>query len=149
MRKKLITGLLALLLVFSSGLATYASDYQILNPNRKAYSTRNKVVLLNGRAPTNTRVIIDLYGTTDLTRRNFNLGNLPRNRDYIRRSSTETRSGNMGYFQKELNLTPGVNKINVSFRSLRGGQTRASEEIIVYVYDHARLMGQRTLIRFR
>lgn len=149
MKKKLIAGLLALILVFTSGLAIYASDYQILNPNKKAYSTRNKVVLLNGRAPTNTRLIIDLYGTTDLTRRNFNLANLPGEEDYIKRLTTETKSGNMGYFQKELDLTPGVNKINVSFRNLSGRSNKESEEIIVYVYDHSRLIDQRTLIRFR
>lgn len=133
----------------SSGLATYASEYEILNPNKQAYSTRNRVVLLNGRAPTNTRVSIDLYGTTDLTRRNFNLANLPKEGDYIKRLTTEARSGNMGYFQKELNLTPGVNKINVSFENLRGQKTIETEEIIVYLYDHSRLIDQRVLIRFR
>lgn len=137
------------MLVFASASTTYASEYQVLNPSKKAFSTRNRVVLVNGKAPTDTRVIIDLYGTTDLTRKSFNLANLPKNEDYIKRLTTEARSGNMGFFQKELELALGVNKLNISFRNVRNTNGQGSEEIIIYVYDQSNLINQKTLINLR
>ena len=74
------------------------------------------------------------YGTTDLTRRNFNLDNLPLAEDYILIHTDSVISGNMGFFQKQLDLVRGINKINIDF----GVEGVANKEIIVYKYDVAR-----------
>ena len=43
-------------------------------------------------------------------------------------------SGNMGFFQKQLDLVRGINKINIDF----GVEGVANKEIIVYKYDVVR-----------
>ena len=146
MKKKYIVGLLliiTILSIVSFGNAS-AQTYEVINPEKKAYSTMNKVVLVNGKAPTGTTITIDLYGTTDLTRKTFNLGNLPKDEDYIKRLTESATSGNMGFFQKELALVLGVNKVVIQF-----DETDLSEEIIIYVYDKSNLSQDRMLINLK
>lgn len=123
MWKRILACLLIVLSVvsFSSmGFATNLVDttkYEILNPEKSSYSTNDKVILINGKAPSGTEVKIDVYGTTDLSKEgNFTLDKLPTEKDYILLLSETTVSGNMGLFQKQLDLLKGVNKIVIDFQ---------------------------------
>ncbi|HEY4544349.1 MAG TPA: hypothetical protein VIG40_06860 [Tissierellaceae bacterium] len=142
MKNKLTMIFLVMILILSFSSSVFASDkYEILNPEKSAFSTKNKVVLVNGKAPTDTKVILDLYGTTDLTRKNFNLANLPKEEEFIKRATEEIKSGNMGFFKKEVDLILGINKIVVKF-----DKTDVAKEIIIYVYDKSTLPTESTLI---
>ncbi|MBU5424785.1 hypothetical protein KQI41_00065 [Tissierella pigra] len=105
------------------------TKYQVINPEKKAYSTEDKITFINGKAPSGTEVTIEVYGTTDLTRKNFDLLKLPDEDDYIEISSDTIKSGNMGFFDKELELVTGINKIIVIFEV----EDVPPIEIIVYV----------------
>lgn len=109
------------------------TKYQVTNPKKDDYSTEDRIVAINGKAPTGTSVSIEVYGTTDLTKKNFNLDKLPSNKDYIEVFSETIKSGNMGLFQKELNLVMGINKIIINY----GIEEVSPEERIIYVYDKA------------
>ncbi|MDY0236000.1 MAG: hypothetical protein RBR71_08225 [Gudongella sp.] len=146
MIKKMIFSLVFFIAFLSVGQTSYATstinqvttttaiEYEIIKPERKSYSSSEKVVLINGKAPSGTEVTIEMYGTTDLTRRNFNLDNLPLKDDYIMISTESVISGNMGFFQKQLNLVSGINRIIINF----GVEGVEDEEIIVYKYDVVR-----------
>ncbi len=112
------------------------TKYEILNPEKVSYSTRDRVVLINGKAPSGTEVTINVYGTTDLTRSKFNLDTLPGEKDYIFLLSEKVTSGNLGLFQKQLNLVKGINKIVINF----GVEGVENKEIIVYVYNRSILV---------
>ncbi len=112
------------------------TKYQILNPEKVSYSTRDRVVLINGKAPSGTEITINLYGTTDLTRSKFNLDTLPGPRDYILLSSEKVTSGNLDLFQNQLDLVKGINRISINF----GVEGVENKEIIVYVYNRDRLV---------
>jgi len=145
--RRIIASFLLVLTVlsFTGGSSAYASsNYKVLNPEKNAFSTMNKVVLVNGKAPTGTKVIMEVHGTTDLSRKNFNLANLPKDKDYIKRLTESAEAGNMGFFQKELALALGVNKVVVKF-----DKTKLSEEIIIYVYDKTNLEQDRKLINLK
>lgn len=144
MWKKLLVSFfigVSLLGISSLGYATEATNkvkieqksnkYKITNPGKTSYSTEDKVAFINGTAPARTSIVIEVYGTTDLTKKNFNLDKLPTEKDYIKIFNETIQSGNMGFFQKQLNLVMGVNKIIIDFKS-EGVQPY---EIIVYVYD--------------
>lgn len=143
MLKKIVASILIGLSLFSlstSGYATNVIDitkYAIINPEKLSYSTADKVILINGKAPSETEVIINVYGSTDitLTRRTFNLNNLPTEKDYILNVSEKVTSGNMGLFQKQMNLVKGINKLVIDY----GVLGVAPVEIIVYVYDRVRI----------
>lgn len=109
------------------------SKYRITNPEKTSYSTEDKVAFINGVAPPRTSIAIKIYGTTDLTKKNFNLDKLPSDKDYIKIFEETIQSGNMGFFQKQLDLVMGINKININF----GVEGKKPYEIIVYVYDKA------------
>lgn len=113
-----------------------ASKYEILNPEKISYSTRDRVVLINGKAPAGTEITINLYGTTDLTRSRFNLDKMPTQDDYILLSTEGITSGNLNLFQKQLDLVKGINKIMINF----GVEGVENKEIIVYVYNRNRLV---------
>lgn len=113
--------------------STGNNRYRVTNPGRTAYSTENKVAFINGQAPAKTSITIKVFGTTDLTRKNFNLNNLPSNSDYIEIFRETITAGNMGFFQKQLDLVSGVNKIVITFHR----QGVKPHEIVVYVYDKA------------
>lgn len=140
MIRKMIFSLILLVAFMSIGEITYATstataaEYDIIKPDKKIYSSSEKVILINGKAPSGTEVTINIYGTTDLNSRNFNLGNLPSQGDYILIDTESVKSGNMGFFQKQLDLVRGINKIYINF----GVAGVANREIIVYKYDVVR-----------
>ena len=148
MWKKIVASILIGLSLFSistSGYATNVIDttkYAIINPEKLSYSTADKVILINGKAPSDTEVIINVYGSTDLTltRKIYNLDKLPNENEYILVVSEKIISGNMGLFQKQLNLVKGINKIVIDY----GVEGVAPVEIIVYVYDRIRTTTQQT-----
>ena len=109
------------------------TKYEVTNSEKSAYSTEDKVTLISGKAPTGTPVLIEVFGTTDLTKKGFNLDKLPTDREYIEVFSETVESGNMGFFQKQLNLVMGINKVVVDF----GVDEVSPVEIIIYVYDRA------------
>ncbi len=91
------------------------SKYELINPEKRAYTSKDKVTFINGKAPSDTKISIIVYGTTDLTRKNFDLHTLPKEDDYIESYSEEVVSGNMGFFDKQLDLVGGINKIILNF----------------------------------
>ncbi len=105
------------------------SKYQVINPEKDAYSTEDKVAFINGKAPSGTSIVIKVYGTTDLTRKNFNLLKLPSEDDYIEIFAETVKSGNLGFFDTQLDLVTGINKIVIEF----GVDGVPSHEIIIYV----------------
>lgn len=107
--------------------------YEITKPEKMSYSTEDKIALINGKAPVKTSITITVYGTTDITKRNFNLEKLPTDKDYVEIFTETIKSGNMGLFQKQLDLVMGINKIIIDF-NVEGEEPR---EIIVLVYDKA------------
>ena len=114
-------------------LQSDGKKYEITKPESMSYSTEDKVALINGKAPVQTSITITVYGTTDITRKNFNLEKLPTDKDYVEIFTETIKSGNMGLFQKQLDLVMGINKIIIDF-NVEGEEAK---EIIVLVYDKA------------
>lgn len=114
-------------------LKTNVAGYEVINPDRDSFSTKDRVALINGKAPANTPVTIKLFGTTDLTRKNFNLNKLPSDKDYVEISKETIYAGNLGFFQKQQDLVMGINKIQINF----GAEGVEPIEIMVYVYEKA------------
>lgn len=139
--------MIALSLLSLSGL-TYATNvvdqtkYEVLNPEKSSYSTRDRVILINGKAPSGTEITIDVYGTTDLTRSAFNLDKLPTEKDYILLLTETVTSGNLGLFQKQMDLVKGINKIVVKF-NVEGVEPK---EFIVFVHNRNRIIINRESI---
>lgn len=105
------------------------SKYQLINPEDRSYTSKEKVAFINGKAPSGTSITIEVYGTTDLTRKNFNLSKLPTEEDYIEIFSETIEAGNMGFFDKQLDLVTGINRIIVNFNV----EAVPSQEIIIFV----------------
>lgn len=139
MWKKLVICTLIALCIIGIGIyddTAYAtkvdtSKYEVLNPTKNSFSITDKVYLINGKAPTGTDVTIEVYGTTDLTKKSFNLDRLPTEDDYIEIFSETVTSGNMGFFQKQIDLVMGINKVVVTFDI----EEVISREYIIFVYD--------------
>lgn len=151
MKKKVLVSLILAIAIFSFVKTSYATSviptpvvttetaiapeiaaqYQIIKPDKQTYSSSERVILINGKAPSGTEVTINVYGTTDLTRRSFNLDRLPSEQDYILLVTDKVTSGNMGFFQKQLDLVRGINKIVIDF----GVEGIEKSEFIVYTYD--------------
>lgn len=112
-------------------LKSDGKKYEITKPEKLSYSTENKIALINGKAPAKTSIMIRIFGTTDVTKKNFNLDKLPSEKDYIEIFTETIKSGNMGIFQKQLDLVMGINKIIIDFEG------EEAKEIIIYVYDKA------------
>lgn len=144
MWKKIIAGLIigiGIIALSSYGHAQKATDnvkveqevdlskYEIIRPEKRAYSIEEKIDFINGIAPPGTTITIEVYGTTDLTRKNFNLLVLPSEEDYIEVYSDTIVSGNSGTFSKQLELVTGINKVIIRF----GVEGVPAEEIIIYV----------------
>ena len=109
-----------------------SDKYQIKSPEKDMFASPDKTVLVSGTAPKDTNVIIEAFGTTDMTGNNFNLTNLPDEKDYIRRFKETIKVGGMGCFKKELNLILGVNKIVVTFKN---AEDEVIGQKIIYVSD--------------
>ena len=115
--------------------------YEITKPEKLSYSTEDKIALINGKAPVKTSITITVYGTTDITKKNFNLEKLPTDEDYVEIFTETIKSGNMGLFQKQLDLVMGINKIIIDF-NVEGEEPK---EIIVLVYDKAPTLSELIL----
>lgn len=138
MLKKIMISLLVLFAIINIGSISEAtgvdlSKYEIINPVEQSSSTLEKNILVNGKAPTGTNISIDVFITTDLTRKNFDLSKLPENKDYINRETVSLKAGNMGYFQHEISLGLGINKISLDF----GVEGLEPREFIIYVFDNS------------
>lgn len=107
------------------------SKYELFTPEKPLYSTENKNLQLSGKAPSGSEIKLEVFGTTDLTRKNFNLTKLPSEKDYIQVIDEVITSGNMGFFQKQIELVMGINKVIIDF----GVEGVNPVEIIIYVYD--------------
>ena len=131
----------------TNGSATVvdSSKYEVLKPEKESYSTTDKVILLNGKAPSGTEITIDIYGTTeiDIEKKTFNLDKLPTEKDYILVVSEKVTSGNMGFFQKQMELVKGINKIVINF----GVEGIEPKEYIVYVYDRIKTENKLNITR--
>ena len=143
MRRRIVFSLFILMIVLTLPNMGYAASssarrnvdrnkYQVIIPNDPTTSTREKVALISGRAPEGTNIVIEVYGTTDLTGRNFNLNKLPKDTDYILISSETIKSGKLG-FAKEVELVNGINKVIIIFKVNGIPQVQK----IIYVYDKA------------
>lgn len=114
-------------------LKTNVEGYEVINPDKESFSTKDKVALINGKAPANTPINIKLYGTTDLNKRSFNLNKLPAKKDFVEVSSETVYAGNLGFFQKQQDLVMGINKVQINF----GANGVEPIEILIYVYEKA------------
>lgn len=136
MWKKVVVSLFSIMLIFSfftMGSKASANKYEVNVPAAKSSATKENIALVSGKAPDGTEVLIKVYGTADLTGKNYTLNNLPKDNQYILISSQAVRSGKLG-FAKEINLVNGINKVVVSFR-VKGRVP--VEQRIIYVYDRA------------
>lgn len=138
MFRKTIIGLLIVLFIFGFANTSFASNvndrYEIIKPEKLSFSSSERVVLINGRAPSGTQVSINIYGTTDLTRRSFNLDRLPSEQDYILIANEKITTGNLGLFQKQMDLVRGINKIIIDF----GVTGVSNREFIIFTFDPLR-----------
>ena len=136
MWKKIVTSFFALIVIFSFSTVGYGTSmdkvnrYQVKAPEEGSLFTE-KVTVVSGRAPKGTDIVIEVYGTADLTGKNYTLTRLPKEGDYVRISSELIKSGELG-FAKEVKLVTGINKIVVIFK-VNGGAPSVGR--IVYVYD--------------
>ena len=108
--------------------------YKLIRPEKKLYTIEEKIDFINGIAPAETTITIEIYGTTDLTRKNFNLLKLPSKEDYIEVFTEEIIVGNTGIFSRQLDLVTGINKIIINF----GVEGLEPEEIIIFVNPNNR-----------
>ena len=140
MRRRTIISLFVLIMILTIPNMGYAANarrnindnYKVNIPSDLATSTREKVTLVSGNAPNGTEIVIEVYGTADLTGKKFNLNKLPKDADYILISSETIKSGRLG-FAKEVELVNGINKVVVIFKVNGAPQ----EQRIIYVYDKA------------
>lgn len=138
MFKKIILSLFVFFAIISFTYTSNAekvdlSKYEIIYPVEKHSSTTDKNILINGKAPTGSNITLDIYITTDLTKKNFNLSKLPEEDDYISTDNIEIKSGNMGFFQHEVSLVLGINKIIINY----GIEELSPEEFLIYVYENS------------
>lgn len=91
------------------------TKYHLTEPTNEAYTIYDKITFINGKAPAGTSIVIEVYGTTDLTRRSFDLSKLPTDKDYIEVYKETIKAGNIGTFEKQLDLVTGINKIIIYF----------------------------------
>ena len=152
MLKRVVAGTLVLATILANGAVGYASGtvnttkdpnvkiesleetqkYQIFSPEKEKYATTDKVVLLSGKAPKGTVVSIEVYATTDLTNKNFDLDNLPDEKDYVCIYDESLKVGKSGKFAKQIDLLLGVNKVLVTFKT---DKESPNVEKIIYVTD--------------
>lgn len=136
MKRRTVLSLIVLALILTLPNISYGARlrsnnrYQVRTPQEATLSTGEKVTVISGTAPAGTNIVIEVYGTTDLTGKKFNLNRLPNEKDYILISSETIKSGSLG-FGKEVQLVNGINKIVVIFK-VKGGP---KEQRIIYVYD--------------
>ncbi len=139
MKRKIVSTFLLLLIVFTMGSQSFAngnSKYQVNTPEKTSISTTNNTILISGKAPKGTDIIIDVYGAVDYKSANFkgsknySLSNLPEKEDYVLISKQNIISGPAG-FGEEIGLIKGINKIIITFK-VDGVD---AVERIIYHYD--------------
>lgn len=91
-----------------------ATKYQIITPEENLSATMKKIVLISGKAPEGTNIVIDVYGAIDLTGKNYSLTKLPDKDAYTLISRKTIKSGALG-FGEEVELILGINKIIITF----------------------------------
>lgn len=148
MWKRIASSLLVFIVIFSLSTVGYAasstnakrkttkvdpSKYQVNTPEEDS-SSNKKTVLISGKAPEGTNIIIEVYGAVDLTGKNYTLAKLPKNEDYILISTQNIKSGRAG-FGEEIELIMGINKVIVTF-NVKGVP---SQERIIYYYEMERV----------
>lgn len=119
MWRKFIIGLFVFIMIISASTFGYASNvdsskYQVIAPEEEASASKNKVVLISGKAPEGTEVKIEVYGAIDLKGNKYSLAKLPEEEDYTLISSLDIESGALG-FAEEVELISGINKIVINF----------------------------------
>ena len=136
MWKKVVSSLFVLIVILSFSTAGHGvamnkeNKYQVKSPEEKSLLTE-KVTVVSGRALEGTDIVIEVYGTADLTGKNYTLTKLPKAEDYVLIFSENLKAGELG-FAKEIKLVTGINKIVVIFKA---GTESPSVGRIVYVYD--------------
>ncbi len=115
------------------GATVDLSKYDIIHPTELQVKTTDKNMITSGKAIAGSAVYIKLYGTSDLNKKSFNLEKLPKDDQYILLSEETVVTGNMGFFQKQLTLVGGINKIEIKFAD----ENIAPVNIIVYVQEKA------------
>ncbi len=109
MKRRIILSLFVLIMVFTIPNMSYAASsrirntnnrYQVNVPEESTLATGEKVAVISGKAPEGTSIVIEVYGTTDLTGKKFNLNKLPSAKDYILISSETIKSGSVGLARK-------------------------------------------------
>ncbi len=103
--------------------------YRLIRPEKRLYAIEEKIDFINGVAPAETKVTIEICGTTDLTRKLFNLLKLPSEEDYIEVFNEVITVGNSGTFSKQLDLVSGINRVKIDF----GIEGLEPEKIIIFV----------------
>lgn len=149
MYRKLMIVLVVMIMIFSISTAGFAASinntkpkatkvdttkYQVITPEESSSSTTKKVVLISGKAPEGTNIIIDVYGAIDLTGKNYSLAKLPKEDDYTNISSVTIKAGDVG-FGEEVELILGINKIIITFDV----QGVPSVEKVFYCYEKGQL----------
>lgn len=138
MKKRVMPLLLSLVIILSLSTQVSAnSKYRVNTPKPAKYATTRDVVLISGRAPRDTRISIDVYGAVNTTGKNYNLANLPKDRDYVLISRQNLKCGPVG-FGEEVKLIKGINKIIVTFK-VKGVEP---VQKIVYYYNTKDLLGR-------
>ncbi|MCF6464432.1 hypothetical protein [Clostridium sp. Cult2] len=147
MWKKLMTSLVVMIIILFISTVGFAAStnntrprfdkvditkYQVITPENDSSATTKKVVLISGKAPEGTSIVIDVYGAIDLTGKNYSLTKLPDKDAYTHISTKTIKSGAVG-FGEEIELILGINKIIITFDV----NEVPSVEKILYCYEVA------------
>lgn len=133
MKRRVLSTILAFLMIFSISTTSFASGnakYQVNTPKKGAVSTTKGTMLISGKAPRGASVSIDLYGAADIRGKDYSLANLPEDSDYVFISKQNLTAGAAG-FGEEVKLIKGINKVIVTFKA--DGVKPVQK--IVYYYD--------------
>ncbi|WP_202707749.1 hypothetical protein [Sporosalibacterium faouarense] len=103
----------------------YESNIEVFQPKDNLV-TSHKTVLLSGKAPEESKVVVEVYSTPNLSLKNLTKNNIALNNDkalkefydkqqefFLPPSTKEIEVGSFGIFVQELELKLGLNKINV------------------------------------
>lgn len=113
------------------GATVDLTKYDIIHPTEVTLSTTDKNMIVNGKAIPGSKVTIEHFGTSDLNKKSYDLDNLPPSKEYLSLLKEDLKTGNMGFFQKQLVLVGGVNKIKLVFED----KNIAPVEIIIHVTE--------------
>lgn len=140
MWKRLVISLFVFMIIISISTIGFTanvdpSKYEVVTPKDESSSSNNKAMLISGKAPKGTNIMIKVYGAIDLTGEEYSLAKLPRQEDYILTSSLDVETGALG-FAEEVELIHGINKIIIDF-NVNGIDP---EERVIYYYEVDKLI---------